>query len=275
VGQRNMARFRQLVDPYTFRVTKSEIGILPKSYDRWHFDMTLSQKRMMKELRRTLITKIDSGEIVNASNALVATLRLQQISNGFVMDDDKVVRDIFLTPRDNPRVQALTEYLDATEGKVVIWARFQRDIENIMSVLGNSAVAYYGPTSDRDRAANKASFMSEDGARYFVSNPQAGGTGLDGLQNFCQRAVYYSNSENSIDRWQSEDRTHRIGTNGSVIYTDLVAKGSMDARILANHRDKKALSDMSLGDIREWLANDDDDDSKFSSINFNEEWPDD
>jgi hypothetical protein len=274
VGQKNMARFRSLVDPHTFRVTKDEIGILPKAYDRWHFDLTATQKRMMREMRQTLVAKIDSGELATAANAMVAMLRLQQISNGFVQNDDKVVESIFPEPKANPRIAALLEYLDANPGKVAIWARFQRDIENIMSVLGSDAVAYYGPTKDRDRAEAVRSFLDPAGAKYFVSNPQAGGTGLN-LQGLCQRAVYYSNSENSIDRWQSEDRIHRIGTNGACVYTDLVAKGSMDARILANHHDKKMLSNMSLGDMRNWLADDTGDADLFASINDNKEWPDD
>ena len=107
-------------------------------------------------------------------------------------------------------------------------------------------------TSDAARAEAVRSFLDPEGARVFLSNPQAGGTGLN-LQGRCNHAIYYSNGFSAIDRWQSEDRIHRIGTNGAVVYTDLVAKGSIDAAILNNLKKKKGLSDMALGDIKEIL----------------------
>ena len=78
------------------------------------------------------------------------------------------------------------------------------------------------------------------------------GEGLN-LQGLCHRAIYYSNSENSIARWQSEDRIHRIGIHKACTYTDIIAKGSRDAHILANLKKKKDLSQYVLGDIKSQL----------------------
>ncbi|MCI0551076.1 MAG: hypothetical protein L0287_08975, partial [Anaerolineae bacterium] len=102
------------------------------------------------------------------------------------------------------------------------------------------------------REANKARFLAGD-ARFFVSNPAAGGVGLN-LQGKCQNVIYYSNSFDALHRWQSEDRTHRMGTQGSVTYFDLVASRSIDRLILRNLRDKKSVSDLTLDDIRRALT---------------------
>ena len=138
-----------------------------------------------------------------------------------------------------------------------MWARFIRDIESIKAVLKDDCVTYYGATSDKDRALAIEQFLSEEegSPRYFISNPAAGGMGLN-LQGQCRRAIYYSNSDNSIERWQSEDRIHRIGVQGGVVYTDLIAVGSTDAKMLNSLRHKKAISDMALGDIRAWMEED-------------------
>ena len=253
VGHKNVERLQDKVGPYSFRATKDDIGILPKAYDKWKFDLSAEQKKMMKSMKKELIALIDNGEISTAQNAAVAIMRIQQIANGFLMDDDKNINRLFPAGK-NPRIIALKECLEATEGKVVIWARFIEDINQIKALLGDECVTYYGATSDKDRTAAIESFLSEepDSPKYFVSNPAAGGVGLN-LQGQCRRAIYYSNSDNSIERWQSEDRIHRIGVTGGVVYTDIVAVGSTDAKILNNLRAKKAVSAMALGDIRSWL----------------------
>lgn len=249
IGHKNLERFRARVDPYSFRATKDDIGILPKAYDEWTFDLTQQQIKTMREMKKMFIAQIESGEIATAQNGAVALLRLQQIANGFLVDEDENLRRL-VPPEKNPRILALQEHLEATEGKVVIWARFREDITQIAQVLGDDCVTYYGATNDKDRKTAIDAFLSPEGARYFVSNPQAGGVGLN-LQGACERAVYYSNSENSIDRWQSEDRIHRIGTEGNVVYTDLIAERSPDRKIINNIKRKKSVSDMALNEIKQ------------------------
>ena len=253
VGHKNVERMQKKVAPYSFRATKEDIGILPKAYDRWKFDLSKKQKEMIKEMKRLLITKIDSGGISTAANAAVAVMRMQQIASGFAVDSDERLIMLEKDQKKNPRLMALMECLESIEGKVIIWARFVKDIELIKSQLKNECVTYYGATSDRDRKLAIEKFLSkEDTPRFFVSNPAAGGHGLN-LQGQCRRAIYYSNSDNSIERWQSEDRIHRIGVTGGVVYTDLIGSGSVDAKILRNLRNKKTVSAMALGDIRNWI----------------------
>ena len=259
IGQKNLDRFRQKVDPFTFRATKDEIGILPKSYRTWKFDLTNEQRRMIKELRRTLETQIDSGEIVSTAHAAVALLKVQQISNGFVTDDDGNLTVLHPPAnggwKKNPRLLALSEVLEAYDGQVIIWARFRQDMEMIGSMLeqqGQTFVGYHGGTPDKARAEGVGMFLG-GGARVFLSNPQAGGTGLNLQKGGCAHSIYYSNSYNAIDRWQSEDRIHRIGTKGAVVYTDLVANGGLDGAILSNLKRKKGIADLALGDIRKIL----------------------
>jgi superfamily II DNA or RNA helicase len=254
IGTKNMERFRSKVDPFTFRATKDEIGILPKTYRRWAFDQSPAQKRVIQEMRKTLEHQIDTGEIVSAANAAVAMIKIQQASNGFVVDEDGKTHWIVPVAK-NPRLLALQEILNAYEGPTIIWARFRNDMKAIaemLSAAGETFVQYHGGTSDKDRASGVQDFLNGD-ARIFLSNPQAGGTGLNLQTGGCTQAIYYSNSYNAIDRWQSEDRIHRIGTVGSCVYTDIVAKGSIDAAILANLKRKQGLADLAIGDIRKIL----------------------
>lgn len=275
VGHKNLERFRERVDPYTFRITKEDLGMLPKIYDHWRFDLTEKQRSMMKTMKQTLIAQIDSGELSSAQNAAVAVLRLQQIANGFIIDEDKVTHDIFDSLLKNPRIANLKDLLDTIDGKVVIWAHFNRDIEMIKELMGDDCVTYYGKTKDKDRATAKHRFVNEPSLKGFVGSPASAGRGIDGMQHVCGRAIYYSNSENSINRWQAEDRIDRIAMlDGQSWHTDMIAIGSTDPKILRNLRGKKTISDMALGDIRAWLSENDgnDDEELIRALNEGEMW---
>jgi SNF2 family DNA or RNA helicase len=218
IGHKNIARFRKLVDPYTFRVTKEDVGILPKMYNEWRFNLTQKQKQMIKELKATLFSSIESGAIVSAANAATQLDKFRQVSSGFFYDENKVAHRI-MEPKDNPRATAVLEWLESFTGKAAIWAYYREDIKIIAELLteaGITFVEYHGGVCDNDRVLAVKSFMSKDGARVLLATPSSAGTGLN-LQGLCNNALYYSHSFRALDRWQSEDRIHRIGTKGVVV----------------------------------------------------------
>jgi SNF2 family DNA or RNA helicase len=130
------------------------------------------------------------------------------------------------------------------DGPAVIWCRFTDDIKDIESFLkenDHTCVTYFGETSQAERATNIWKFRTGE-AQYFISNPDAGGTGLDGLQDVAELAVYYSNSFKAESRWQSEDRLHRLGMRGRCHIVDLVAPGTVDELLLKNLKEKSDLA---------------------------------
>lgn len=251
VGTRNLDHFKQLTAPFIFRATKEQLHLPEKVYDTIQFDLTERQERMIKDLRDTCIAVLDSeqDQRVLASTAATAILRMQQISCGFARHTDGMTTQS--APLDNPRFTTLIDLLHQLQDrKVVIWCRFQYDVELIASGLSGTAVKFYGPMSDRDRRDSKEMFCNMQSIQYLVATPDAAGRGLDGLQKVCSHAIYYSNSFNAISRWQSEDRIHRIGQTLTASYFDLIARGSPDRAILKNLRAKKDLSKLVLDDMR-------------------------
>ena len=256
VGHKNLDEFRALTAPATFRVTQEEIGLIPPVFEEWAFDLDPRQIAAMRALKTELLAELDSGALVTAANAAVAIAKVQQISNGFILDEEKRVH-LIVEPAKNPRLAAMEEYVEAHDGrKIIIWARFRADIALIaerLERMGVSHVEYHGGVSDAARADNVVSFLAKDGAQVFVGNPQSGGTGLNLQGGGCLAALYYSNGNNAIDRWQSQFRIQRIGTSGLVTYTDLVAHKSADRGILANLKKKKSISELGIGEIRDLL----------------------
>jgi hypothetical protein len=249
VGHKNVEEFYRKIEPHIFRINADEVlDLPPKVYIQQPFTLAEEQKRLLKDLRTTFMTETEKGARVSVPNAAALVTRMQQISCGFVVDENGVVREL-----PNPRLKELLNVLEQRSGKAIIWCRFNEDIKRVMKVLGPLAVDYYGGTPTNDRAKNVAAFLDPGSSvSYLVASPEAAGTGLN-LQGVCRTNIYYSNSFNSLARWQSEGRTWRDGTTGSVTYIDLVAKGSPDARILKNLQDKKSISDLALDEYRKLI----------------------
>jgi hypothetical protein len=256
VGTRNLDLFKQLTAPHIFRATKEQLHLPPKIYDSVVFDLTDLQKRLIREIRDSCIAVLDEAkdQRILASTAATAILRMQQISCGFArISPDLGFPEDATTPIANPRMDALLELIGQLDGrKVVVWCRFQHDVEQVYLHLNRLAPTrkFYGPMGDGERSISKHRFIEDAATRFLVATPDAAGRGMDGLQKGCSHAIYYSNSFNAIARWQSEDRIHRIGQHATASYFDLIARGSPDRAILANLRAKKDLSTLVLDDLR-------------------------
>ena len=250
VGHKNVEEFYKKIEPHSFRITAGEaLDLPPRVYIKQPFILSDEQLKLMKSLRLTFSAEYKSGKRIDVLNAAGLVTRLQQISCGFIVDESGGKHRL-----PNPRLEALKNVLEQRQGKAIIWCRFNEDIKIVSEALGNEAVQYYGGTSEKDRALNKAAFFDKNSSvRYFVASPESAGIGLDGFQFICSTNIYYSNSFNSLARWHSEGRTDRDGAKESSTYIDLIAKSSPDLGILANLRDKKSISDLALDEYRKLI----------------------
>ena len=133
------------------------------------------------------------------------------------------------------------EVLDEVEGKAIIWAHYQYDIKRIIKEIKKvygpgSVVDYYGLTPQDQRQTNRERFQKPNGTRFLVGTPQTGGYGI--TLTAASTVIYYSNNYDLEKRIQSEDRAHRIGQKNKVLYIDLVAKGTVDEKIIQSLRNK-------------------------------------
>lgn len=249
VGYRDTAEFHKRIASTSFRVEKKDVlDLPPKMFMERLVDMTPEQRRVFNELKNELMTELSDGTVMEAGQMVQRMLRLQQVTQGFLPLEDGGFDEY----KDN-RLPLLMDMLEQVNGRAVVWCRFKRDIERIMAELGDEAIRYDGSNKE-ERPRLKAEWMAKGSRkRFFVGNAQAGGTGLDWI-NGPQTVIYYSNSFSSLDRWQSEDRTHRIGTVGTVSYYDIICRGTLDRAIVNNLKRKKDVSDMSLEELKSIVA---------------------
>ena len=67
---------------------------------------------------------------MTTATVLTQLMRLQQITCGHFTADDGVVQDV-----KNNRIDELINVLNEVEGKVVIWAHWQRDVHKIIEAI--------------------------------------------------------------------------------------------------------------------------------------------
>jgi SNF2 family DNA or RNA helicase len=256
VGYQNLEELTTKVNGFSYRVLKKECLDLPaKVYQRREVELTPEQKKVYKELKDYAIAELESNELVSVTSILTQILRLHQVVCGFVKHDQGEEVEI-----KNNRLDALIDVLAETQGKTIIWANYQYDIKRILKTLqefvGVEAVAtYYGETPDEERQQIINRFQDPNSKlQYLISNVQTGGYGI--TLTAASNVIYYSNNYDLEKRLQSEDRAHRIGQENKVTYIDLVAKGTVDEKIVKALRNKLNLAQEVLGDEKwkDWIS---------------------
>lgn len=261
VGFKNIDKLQKRLESFSYRIMKEDCLDLPaKVYMTRNIELTKEQKKIYKDMREDCLADCD-GQIVSATNIIVKILRLHQIACGHVTYDTGVSEDL-----PNHRISELLNVLDETNGKVIIWAAYRRDIQKIAFEIKNatnqdgelkygedSVVSFYGDTRDEDRVAAVNEFQDPNSpVRFFVGNPSTGGFGLTLTE--AKTVIYFSNTYNLEHRLQSEDRAHRVGQDSNVTYIDFVCPDTVDEKILKALKQKKDLAHEVVGDDpKDWL----------------------
>jgi SNF2 family DNA or RNA helicase len=149
-------------------------------------------------------------------------------------------------------VPALQEI--AAEGnKVLVFSQFTSFLSLLRARLDALGVPYeYLDGRTRDRQARVDRFQSADGPPLFLISLKAGGHGL----NLTAAEYVYL-----LDPWwnpaveaQAIDRAHRIGQTSQVIATRVVARDTIESKILELQASKRALADAILSEDKGGLA---------------------
>jgi SNF2 family DNA or RNA helicase len=253
---------RDMIDPHTYRVLRDDcLDLPPKIFEKRWVEMTAAQKKLYAQMKTQMVADLNAREQVTATIVLTQIMRLSQIAGGWAPIEDPYEPGATICkpiPGKNPKLEALLDVIDDCQGKVIIWARFVAEIEAIAAALEDkygegTAGKFYGPTPNSERTEIRRRFQDpEDNLRFFVGNPATGGLGLTLTQG--KTVIYYSNSFSLEERLQSEDRAHRIGQDTSVVYVDLVMKGTVDQKVVAALRSKQKIANAVTGDKwKDWI----------------------
>ena len=251
VGYRNLDELSAKLKAFSYRVLKDECLDLPKkTFMKRIVSLSQDQRKIYDQMKQMALAYLN-GKSMTTATVLTQLMRLQQITCGHFTADDGVVQDV-----KNNRIDELINVLNEVEGKVVIWAHWQRDVHKIIEAIkeefDESYVDYYGLTPSADRQKNIKKFQEDPNCRFFVGTPQTGGYGI--TLTAASTMVYYSNGYDLEKRQQSEARIDRIGQTKKMTYIDIICEDTVDQKIVKSLRKKVDIATQIMGEeLKDWI----------------------
>jgi SNF2 family DNA or RNA helicase len=250
---KKLEELEEKMKTFATRIRKDQcLDLKPKVRLKRYIELEGEGKKIYERLKHHALAIVEDST-VSFSNKLTEIIKLHQVCNGFTKNDDGVVLQLHKS-----KLNALDEILEETDGKVIIWANYLYNIHEIKDFLVDkygpeSTVCIFGEVSVEDRKKAVERIQTDPKTRFLVGNPTTGGFGL--TLTACNTVVYYSNNYNLEVRMQSEDRAHRMGQKGTVVYIDIVAKGTLDEAIMKSLTSKGKLAAKTLGEekLMSWL----------------------
>lgn len=239
--------FLQKMHSIAYRVTKEECLDLPDIIEEIR-EVELEPKamKMYRELEEKSYTALDEGE-VSAVNVLTKLLRLSQLTGGHLPDDGG---DSTMVSK--AKLEALEDIIDASlseNKKLVVMARFVAELDDIQELLEKKGIEYAcvrgGVTN---RAEEIARFQEEEDCKVFVGQLAAAGLGI--TLTAASTMVFYSLDHSMSNFEQAKARIHRVSQKNDCLYIYLIAKGTVDKKVLKSLRSKVDLAKLLVDDYR-------------------------
>jgi superfamily II DNA or RNA helicase len=242
------AALRQRISPFVLRRRKQEVAkeLPPRTDVVLHCELRDEERATYDAVRAA--TQSDVAARFGAGDSVLkileALLRLRQAAchPGLLPGRDGP------PPLDSSKLALLAERLEiATEAghKALVFSQWTSLLDLVEPVLQRSGIPFIRlDGSTRDRGAVVEAFQDPAGPPVMLISLRAGGTGL----NLTAADQVYL-----LDPWwnpavedQAADRAHRIGQERPVLVHRLVARDTVEERILALQDRKRALAESAV-----------------------------
>jgi SNF2 family DNA or RNA helicase len=257
-GFRNVEELYKRIEPHSSRYKKDQCLDLPeKLFETLPYELSPEQRKLYDQLSNDLVMRVTEDSEMIVGNVLTLYMRLQQMLGGWYVDDwTKKAEPV---PGKNLRLSVLIDSIKKLpkDTKVIIWARFTNEIRMIESALQkefskNSVVSYYGDTTEQMRIEAKDRFYNNPECRFFNGNPKVAGRGLNQLVKASY--MYWFSKDFSLRTYlQAIDRIHRPGQVKNCTIVSIVARNTIDEKIIEAYEKKQSIADYITGDYLKLL----------------------
>jgi SNF2 family DNA or RNA helicase len=232
--------------PFILRRTKAQVARdLPDKVEQTLYcELDTAQRRLYDELRdhyrRQLMQKVEREGIRKTSiQILEALLRLRQAAIHPGLIDPKRAAD------PSAKLEALLPQLDEVldEGhKALVFSQFTSMLAILKPKLQEKQITFaYLDGKTRDRQAEVERFQNDPKCRLFLISLKAGGLGLN--LTAAEYVFLLDPWWNPAVEMQAVDRSHRIGQTRTVFAYRLIARDTVEEKVLELQRSKRDLAD--------------------------------
>lgn len=249
LGYKNQADLKSRFEQMAIVVTldDADLDLPPLTHERVEIKLDPATQKIHDSIMRDSVAKFgdidaaidaliddDKTHRVTAGNILVQLLRLNQVTGGYVTDDDEKI-----TRLSDEKKQALKEIVEdlPSQEPIVVFCRFREDIR-IVSEVAAEAGKRYGEISGARKDLTPHSTLPTD-VDLVAVQWQSGGAGID--LSRASYGVVYSSTYSGGDFNQGISRLHRPGQTRPTKFYHLVCTGTVDEKIYKALDRKKKL----------------------------------
>jgi len=240
-------RLRATVRPFILRRIKVDVldDLPPKIEQEIVVPLADAQatlyKQILEQVRKSVLSEVETQGVAKAQIQILAALtrlrqvacdpRLMKLEGGDFGDDE------------SGKLGALREILsEAVAGghRVIVFSQFVEMLKLIQTALDQDGVKYeYLDGSTVDRQARVDHFNDDPTVSAFLVSLKAGGTGLN--LTGADTVVHFDPWWNPAVEDQATDRAHRIGQTKVVTVYRLIARGTVEEKMLQLSEKKREL----------------------------------
>jgi superfamily II DNA or RNA helicase len=244
-------RLRRKLQPFLLRRLKVEVARdLPPRIERVaSCSLSADQKAVYKQLldsSRNRLTDLVAKQGLQRSRmeVLKTLLRLRQVCCHL----DLLKMEGLKSEAPSAKMELFFELLDeALDGghRVLVFSQFVTMLTILRKQMDQRQIPYcYLDGSTQDRMSVVHKFNTDRKIPVFLISLKAGGTGLN--LTGADMVIHFDPWWNPAVENQATDRAHRIGQKRTVYSVKLITKGTVEEKVLALQRQKKAVIDATL-----------------------------
>lgn len=247
-----LRRLRLRTEPFMIRRTKAEVAKdLPQKLEQvlWCEPSKL-QKQAYAEILRQGVSKVDELEGGRARmQMLTVLLRLRQASCDLRLLNSDGIKEQEVAHLSAKLVMLVELLEEAKRGghRVLVFSQFTKMLGIIKAALDAKGISFaYLDGGTRDRAGEVRKFQAPKGPDAFLISLKAGGYGLN--LTAADTVVHFDPWWNPAVEAQATDRAYRIGQTKPVTVYKLIARGTVEEKILKLQEKKRGLIGAAIGD---------------------------
>ncbi len=245
-SENEIEELRSLIKPFILRRLKRDvITELPEKIEKkYYVPMTSEQKLAYKNYMKEVKLKLKTGEDDNITIFSYLT-RLRQICQDPILVNKDYTGD---SGKLNVALEIIEEVIE-DNNKMLVFSQFTSVLKKIEEELNIRKIKNKyldGSTSAKERIKLVSEFNDSKEPEIFLISLKAGGTGLN--LTSAKFVMHMDPWWNPAIEDQATDRAHRIGQKNIVEVIKLIAKDTIEEKIIQLQEDKREIINSVMSD---------------------------
>ncbi|MEW6219308.1 MAG: DEAD/DEAH box helicase [Thermodesulfobacteriota bacterium] len=237
-------RLKRLIQPFILRRTKAQVleELPPRTDIILHVDLSAEEMAFYEALRQKALAAVATAEGSPGAQHLRVLAEIMRLRRA-CCDPRLVLPEAGISGSKLAVFGEVVEELVAGRHRALVFSQFVDHLALVRGLLDGKGISYQyldGSTPVRDRKRAVDAFQAGEGEVFLISL-KAGGTGLN--LTAADFVIHLDPWWNPAVEDQASDRAHRIGQERPVTVYRLVARRTIEEKIVALHQTKRDLAD--------------------------------